>query len=71
MQFDWTITLGNLLSTVIMLVAFVGGAYRFIMNHLQHFEDRISIRFDAVDKDIRELRDWTIVMRSTKRTRAN
>lgn len=94
-QFDWTITLGNVLSTVMLLLAFVGGAYRFVFNHIEHMRDQmardvkaakeqlaahvdeaktqvahlgeaVNRRFDSMDKDIRELRDWTIVMRGQK-----
>lgn len=57
-QFDWTITLGNLLSTVVILCMVIGGAYRFVYNHLQHWQDEIRARLDKVDLDIRELRGF-------------
>ena len=80
LQFDWTITLGNLISTVAMLMAFVGGAYRLVNNHFAHFGvqvtrletalqqhvDLCNTQFASLDKDIRELRDWTIVMRGRR-----
>ena len=80
-----------------MLLAFVGGAYKFIYNHIAHMQaqmtrnvdaarlqieglaadlrshmveekDYFNRQFDSLQKDIRELRDWTIVMRG-KRTK--
>ncbi len=98
--FDWTISLGNILTTVFVLIGFVGGAWKFVYNHIEHLRAELlqralevktdlelaqekamerlnqhardeyalfSTRFDSLDKDIRELRDWTIVMRGKPR----
>lgn len=82
-HFEWSISLGNILTTLFLLLSFIGGAYKFVYNHMEHLaaEMRAALRaheekemamfaqrFDAVDKDIRELRDWTIVMRGSTRT---
>ena len=63
-QFDWTVTLGNLLSTVVILFMFVGGAYRFVYNHLKHWQEQINMRFDKVDLDVRELREFAFRQRN-------
>ena len=64
-HFDWTITLGNLLSIAVIALMFGGGVFRLLANHISHFETRINLRFDAVNQrfnaleaDVRQMRDW-------------
>ena len=78
LQFDWTISLGNIISVIVMVGAFVGGAYKFVLNHLEHLELRLKHLFDEQDQrnktafgslegDIRELRSWIIQLHEGNR----
>lgn len=60
-----------MVGTISILLTLGFAWHRMISNHLMHLKEELNIRFDNIDKDIRELRDWTIVMRGTKRMKAN
>ena len=78
LQFDWTISLGNIISVIVMVGAFVGGAYKFVLNHLEHLEltlkhlldeqdQRNKTAFGSLEGDIRELRSWIIQLHEGNR----
>ncbi len=77
-QFDWTISLSTILSALVMVGAVVGGAYKFVLNHLAHLEltlkrlldeqdQRNKTAFGSLEGDIRELRSWIIQLHEAKR----
>jgi len=53
-QFDYTVTLGNVLTTLTLLSAFVGGAWKLIANHLNHLEKKIVETAATVKTSISE-----------------
>ena len=66
MLFEWTITLGNVLSAVWVALTAGFAVYKIIANHIVHMEERISERFNSLETDIRQLRDWVLVARDNK-----
>jgi len=64
-QFDWTINVSVILSTLTLLGSVGFAWYRVVTNHIAHFREEITARFDRVDIDIRELRGFVFPPRST------
>ena len=56
MTFDWTISLGTLLSTITLLIAFVGGAWHLVTNHVKHLVSELKAELLA-----HEARETTFV----------
>lgn len=81
MSFDWTISLGSLLSMAAMVITVIGSLYRVVTNHLKHLSEKfdmalrshtaqeqefLSQRFDSIETDIRQLRDWVVAIRDKR-----
>ena len=67
MTFEWTITLGNVLSAVWVALTAGVAVFKIITNHIHHMEERINQRFTGLETDIRQLRDWVLVARDNPR----
>ncbi len=52
MAFNWDISLGNALT----ILAFVGGVWKYVNNHMEHMEGRLNDRISEVREDVQELR---------------
>lgn len=64
MNFDWTLTAGNLLSFVASLAVGALGFWKFIYNHHKHLEERLMAYVDKcvgeVRDEVRELRHYLL-----------
>ena len=48
MSFNWIISLGDVIATLSMFVAFFGIVYKILSNHLSHMETRLTTQIDRV-----------------------
>jgi hypothetical protein len=52
MTFDWTITLGNILSTITILIGGLGVTYKMVTNHLIHLETELKTAAAEVKREL-------------------
>lgn len=57
MTFEWTVTLGNVLSAVTIAITVIGAGWKYVTNHLEHFSKRLEAHAVEVKTDLVEQRE--------------
>ena len=66
MLFEWTVSLGSVISALSVSVATGIAVFKVLYNQLEAVEHRLSERLTGIETDIRQLRDWVLVARDNK-----